>query len=304
MGIPRQVVEAEEAVNEQYRQMEAEAAKAKVTPDAPPAVTLPAENVPPPEQAEQAQVPPPASAETSDEKIAKLEHQLSVLKGKLDKEVPRLAAEKRELKEQIRNLELQVTQVAEQKKTELPPPEANEDDALVAPEYLRIAERKAREMAQPLMDEIKSMKKSMLDSSFKTFESQVLENVPDFKSIDQSEPFETWLRDTDRDATLNKAFRDQDVARITKIYNAYKETLKATNIPPAAKPTNTALNRQVAPKPTNTAPVADKKETFKASDLTEWNKLLFSKRMTPAQHADLNRRFDIAYEAGNVDVNA
>lgn len=98
-------------------------------------------------------------------------------------------------------------------------------------------------------------------SAEQSFFDRLTKGVPDWEAVNADARFLAWLQEVDpvygqpRQAALNVAQQNLDVARAVAVFNAFKATLPA----PAA-PKNDALDRQVTPRSTasNPPPSQDK----------------------------------------------
>jgi hypothetical protein len=246
------VLEAEERANKLHEELLQQQSPEATDPPTDQQTDPPADPEPPKTPSDS--TPPPAPG--SDEQ---LEHRYKVLQGKYNSEVPRLAAENKDLKSKLQDIELQLETLKNTK-----PPEP-----LVKPEEIEeygeglidVARRIAREevaVKQAEIDALKARIESLSNVTTQKVESDFYKSltamVPDWEQVNQDANFLAWLDEYDeltgetRQSLLSKAERLRDAERTAKFFTAYKKASSSW----AAKATD-SLDQQVVP-PTNKAP--------------------------------------------------
>lgn len=241
MSLPKKVREAEEKAEALYKQIYEQ--KPEETPKEESAPEEPsAETTEPPPQEEPQQEPvgsqEPAPQEEPEEKQDdSWEHRYKVLNGKYSSEVPRLAADNRELKATLKNLEQQLEELKKGK--------ASVSQTFVKPEEVEeygeplidLIRRAAREEVSAKEAEIETLKAKI--ESFDSRTSKVVEvdffeqlgrDVPDWVAINEDKNFHKWLDQYDeltgqrRQDMLSAAEADKDARRVANFFKAYKKT--------------------------------------------------------------------------------
>lgn len=251
MSLPRAVLEAEEKANRLHEELlkQQQATESSDPPKDPPQD--------PPKDPEPLKTPSDSTPPVG-QQDEQLEHRYKVLQGKYNSEVPRLAAENKELKGRLSDLEQQIELLKVKPAEPLVKPEEIEEygEGLVD-----LARRIAKEEVQAKQAEI-DLLKSKLDSLSnvttqkveKDFFTSLTEMVPDWEQINQDAKFLAWLDEVDeltgesRQALLSRAEKSRDAARTAKFFTAFKKTSSSW-----AANSNQALDQQIAPD-TNKAP--------------------------------------------------
>jgi len=195
-----------------------------------------------------------------------LEHRYKVLQGKYNSEVPRLAAENKELKASLKAIEEQLDMLkAEKAREPLVKPEEIE-------EYGEGLVDLARRIAQEELskkDVLISKLQAKLDGLEQVTNKSVQEDffealgrmVPNWNAINDDARFHAWLDDVDeltgtrRQDLLATAERDRDAKRVAKFFQAFEKTSQKQ-----VANANSALESQVSPDSVRTpnAPPAKK----------------------------------------------
>jgi len=262
MNLPRAVLEQEEQANKLY-----EAVYGNPNGSAEQPANQPAEpEVPPnglqPPEPQGSQEPaandggqePQAQAPESDDQQNTWEHRYKVLAGKYSSEVPRLAADNRELKNQLKELSATVERLkqAPQAKAQLVKPEEVET---FGSELIDVVRRAAREELADKDNEISELKEMVQQLSNKTtknvevdFYTALNTKVSDWVTINDDKNFHKWLNELDdltgirRQDLLAQAEADRDADRVAKFFTAYKRASQSW-----AATANRSLEAQVAP---------------------------------------------------------
>ena len=260
MSLPRAVIEAEQKANELLKAMTQppQEAPTEVTPPTEtPVETPPSEpvgleqpsfsNEPPPSDEEPAPADTPAPTNW--------EQQYKTLAGKYSSEVPRLAAELREMRRTMKNLEAENHALRSSKQEPAP--------TLVKPEEIQeygeplvdLMRRAAREELSQKDAEIQELR-SRLDSFSNhaaenrevTFWETLASVVPDWEAVNGNPDFHKWLAEFDeltgkrRQDLLAEAQESMDAPRVSKFFNSWKKTQQSR-----AATSTRSLEQQIVP---------------------------------------------------------
>ena len=183
------------------------------------------------------------------------EHRYKVLSGKYNSEVPRLAADNRELKQLLKRMESEIDSLKKSPK--------QSRDSLLSPEeieeygegFIDVVRRAAREeIAQKdqEIDDLKSRIEELSSKTTKTVEIDFYEElgrmVPEWVAINDDKNFHRWLDGIDeltgrpRQTLLSEAEADRDAKRVANFFNAFKKANKTW-----AATANRSLESQVVP---------------------------------------------------------
>lgn len=207
------------------------------------------EAAPPPEAPPAPEPPPPEPPKPDD----KWEHRYKVLEGKYKAEVPRLAADNRELRQKL-NQALADIEDLKNRPTQ---------DTLIKPEdrekygddLLDVIKRAAKEETAVKDVEIQTLKKKL--DNFETtaakntemeFYNSLSNAVPDWPTLNNDEGFLNWLDEHDeltgqkRQDLLDAAYSAYDANRVARFFKAYT-ALTQKNV----QSSQSALAAQVAP---------------------------------------------------------
>jgi len=236
--LPKKVREAEEKAEALYKQVyeapsEAPKEPAPEEPRAettePPAQEETPEPVGSPEPESPKEEEQPADEET-------WEHRFKVLTGKYSAEVPRLAADNRELKNQLKFLEKQLEDLKSGKATEKQSYVKPEEVEEFGEPLIDLIRRAAREEVAAKEAEIDALKAKI--DAFDSRTSKVVEvdffeqlgkDVPDWVAINDDKNFHKWLDGYDeltgvrRQEMLSQAEQDRDARRVANFFKAFKK---------------------------------------------------------------------------------
>lgn len=255
MAIPRKVKEAAEKAEALYQQ--AYAQQEEQQPEAQQAIEPEQAPADPPQEDPVVEAAPPVQEETPKDPPAedKWEHKFKVIEGKYKAEVPRLAAQIRELSQKVDSLS------AENEELKSRPSEPAQ--ALISPEdrekygddLLDVIRRAAKEEIGAKDAEITFLKKQLESLSTATvkqsevsFYDRLGQLAPDWPVINDDPNFHEWLDEYDeltgkrRQDLLSEAENSKDADRVARFFAKWKnqkESTKAT--------TQQALAAQVAP---------------------------------------------------------
>lgn len=194
--------------------------------------------------------------EPTEPKADDWEHRYKVLSGKYNAEVPRLAAENRDLKGRLGNLEEMVKSLKEappaQRESLVKPEEVEEyGDGLV--DLIRRAARDEIASKDAEINELRVKLDTFQNTANKSVEinfyDDLANRVPDWVSINDDETFLKWLEEYDeltgqrRQDLLSQAEGERDARRVANFFLTWKrqnETRQAT--------ANRKLEAQAVPK--------------------------------------------------------
>ena len=237
-GTPISVLKQAEEAEKIYQQSLAELEGATGATGA----TGPVEAEPTPE-ATGATGPAPEESE-----LEKAQHKYDVLRGKYDKEIPELATRLGEALQKINELTAKLTDVTQIKKPDATPPpvvdiEKDPDVTFLKTEYpevwkalsgyvTRVADA-ANAQIKTLTDRVEAQGHEITRSKKDVFYDS-LDEVKDWKVINKSEEFDTWLNQTDdftgypRRALLTDAYEKLDPVRVKSFYIAFSKEFEKT----------------------------------------------------------------------------
>jgi len=257
MAIPRKVKEAAEKAEALYQQ-----AYQVEQPEAQPAQEpeqAPIEAQEQPDQQEAQYVSEGIQTETpaQSEKPAqdKWEHKFKVIEGKYKAEVPRLAAQIRELSQRVESLSAENEELKSRPLAEAQALISPEDREKYGDDLLDVIRRAAKEEVGTKDTEIATLRKqldSITSSTVKqsevSFYDRLGQLVPDWPSVNDDSNFHEWLDEYDeltgkrRQDLLSEAETQKDADRVARFFSKWKnqqESSKAT--------TNQALASQTVP---------------------------------------------------------
>jgi len=247
MSLPQAVLDQEARANALHAQMYNQEA------------TPPQEPPPSPDPAPE---PPPEPPKVDD----KWEQRYKVLEGKYKAEVPRLAADNRELRQKLNQALADIEEIKNRPT----------QDALIKPEdrekygddLLDVIKRAAKEETAVKDVEIQNLKKKL--DNFETttaknaemeFYNSLSNAVSDWPTLNNDEGFLNWLDEYDeltgqkRQDLLDTAYSAYDANRVARFFKAYKAMTQAN-----VATSHNALAAQVAPDTgTVSTPVASKR---------------------------------------------
>lgn len=181
------------------------------------------------------------------------DHKYKVLKGKYDKEVPRLHRQIREasqtnqqLMERINKLEIQIQNMRTEKKpTKEPEPVVSQEEIdSFGPDLIDIIRRVAKaetgvvldEKLKPVQQSVKHVqetvaqdKQSMARSARERLLEALNEQVPEWQHMNTDEDFLEWLDEEDpyagvpRAELLTAAYKENDAPRVIKFFKGFQK---------------------------------------------------------------------------------
>lgn len=266
MALPKAVeaaeAKAEELIQAMYRQ-EAPAETEQEQPSESPAETSAEIDTEEPAEAQGIEVPEsvhqqPVSSDGEDSDVGQgaddpWENKYKVLAGKYSAEVPTLAAEKRELRHKVQQLEKELENLKQAPSRERLV--KDEEVAEYGENLVDLIRRAAREEVQSKDQEIEFLK-----SKLEQFEHQTQKNntvdfysrlgalVPDWVAVNENKSFHKWLAQRDeltgieRQEMLVQAEAERSPERVAAFFNAFKRQTSSAMVQ-----ANDRLASQVSP---------------------------------------------------------
>lgn len=252
MSLPKAVLEAEAKAEEMYQQAylqesQVEAPQEPEQIDEVPVVTQGIE-VPESDGFQEESAPNTGSVDDDSWK-----NRYAVLNGKYSAEVPALAADKRELKHKVVQLEKELDRLKNQPVQErLVKDEEVQEYGENLIDLMRRAAREELAAKDSEINDLRSRLENFEQSSQKRvvvdYYQRLGELVPDYVAINDDKGFHKWLSEYDeltgqeRQQLLDVAHQSQDPVRVSAFFNAWKRANKAM----VAK-ANQSLESQVSP---------------------------------------------------------
>jgi hypothetical protein len=234
MAIPRAVEAAEKRAEELYAQMYNQ----DLNPQDPPADNEPTQDPEPTPQDDQAVQAPQDSQDQAMQEPPKedpWEHKYKVMEGKYRAEVPRLAADNRDLRQKIENLSAEMEQLKSKASTPSQPLISAEDREKYGDDLLDVIKRTAQEQVAAKDREIDDLKRRLdgvhqdtAKTAEVTFYDRLGELVPDWVSINAEDGFLKWLDEHDeftgktRQELLSDAEIARDASRVARFFSKWK----------------------------------------------------------------------------------
>lgn len=234
MAIPQKVQEAADKAEAIYQQVYQQVEDAAEPPQEP--VTAPEE----PGQQEPQATEPEAPAQPDP-----WEHKYKVIEGKYKAEVPRLAAQVRELSQKVSTLSAENEELKSRATTPAQSLISPEDREKYGDDLLDVIKRAAKEATAAKDIEIEVLKKQLESLSTTTvkqtevsFYDRLGQLVPDWVGVNDNDGFHAWLDEYDeltgrrRQDLLSEAEDSKDADRVARFFNRWKaeqEKAKATS---------------------------------------------------------------------------
>jgi len=259
MAIPRAVREAAEkaeAIHKQVYEKPAEDPQPQAVPDQQPDSAPVADPEPSPApQPDAAVAPPVGELPDQQQKDDTWEHKYKVIEGKYRAEVPRLAADNRELRTQIEALQQQMESLKSQAAKPQQSLISQEDREKYGDDLLDVMKRAAQEQVTTKDAEIEELKRRLdmvNQTTAKSAEVNFFDTLgrlaPDWVTINSDEGFLKWLDEYDeltgktRQDLLSDAEAAKDAERVARFFTKWKATQQQRTAP-----TSQALAAQVTP---------------------------------------------------------
>lgn len=206
------------------------------------------------------------------------EHRYKVLSGKYNAEVPRLAAENRDLKGRLGNLEEMVKNLQEAPQTSresLVKPEEVEEYGESLVDLIRRAARDEIASKDAEINELRVKLDTFQSTANKSVEisfyDDLANRVPDWVAINDDEHFLKWLEEYDeltgqrRQDLLSQAESERDARRVANFFVAWKrlnQERQATS--------NRALESQAVPKAAKAVETPASKRTYSRQEIADF----------------------------------
>lgn len=281
MSLPRAVVEAEERANklqeellksqQPTEQQEQKPTEKSVTDESVTDQSVTDESVP----ASGLSNDPRQSDSQDAPKGDDYEHRFKVLQGKYNSEVPRLAAENKELKATLKSLQDQLDDMRSKPAEPLVKPEEIEE---YGEGLIDVARRIAQEELAKKDAAIKKLEAKLEQIEGVTtktverdFYDSLTDKVPDWSKINADKSFHKWLDEADeltgsrRQDLLSQAEMARDAERVAKFFKAFVKASKKQ-----VADTNMALEGQVAPNNTKAPNTPPSKKLWTRGEIREF----------------------------------
>jgi hypothetical protein len=236
------------------------------------------------------------------------EHRYKVLSGKYSSEVPRLAAENRELKGSMKALEEKIDRLSQAKSTSKESLIRQEEVDEYGESLIDVIRRAAREEASSKDDVINDLK-AKVDS----FDSKVSRNVevdfyedlgrrvPEWVAINDDQNFHKWLEGYDdltgqrRQELLSSAEAERDARRVSNFFLAYQKTSQSW-----AATANKKLESQVVPSSQNHTQSPPAKRIWTRGEVQDFYARVRTGDITGSQAVALESEIQVAAVEGRI----
>lgn len=290
MAIPRAVIEAGDKAEALHKQLYEQQSGDPQSDPAQSQATAPAD--PPPPADPQPQEPqandgvdpqdpaiaPPIEQPDAQKKDDQWEHKYKVMEGKYRAEVPRLAADNRDLRSKLDALTAEIeslkSKAAEPSSTLI----SSEDREKYGDDLLDVIKRAAQEQVAAKDAEINNLKLQLANiqsdtarNAEVTFYDRLSQLAPDWVSINDDQNFLKWLDEYDgltgkrRQDLLSEAENSRDADRVSRFFNAWKSQ-QQTNTTSA----KTALEAQVVPDTNKVVTPPKGKRFFSRAEISDF----------------------------------
>ena len=302
MAVPEQVRKQTEAVQQLYKDLEEDGTPSPEEGEGPPAndgtppVQKPGLADSGPENA-----PPPEPEESDSGKGEDFEQKYLTLQGMFNAEVPRLTAQNAELLERLGQME-QLVATMQFAPTPEPEPAPEPVSALTADELedygesIDIMRKVSQEVASAYQQQITDLQAtiqqlqgaivprveqiaaSQAQTAEQIFWSDLSLAVPDWKIINESQDFQTWLLEIDplsghsRQSFLENAQQNLDVNRVAGFFTSWQQETGTSPAQPNRSGSNSELEQQITPgrsRGTGT-PLGNEQPTYTPQDISDF----------------------------------
>lgn len=279
MAIPRAVKEAAERAEALHKQMYEQTPVEPQPVPVEPQVTTPNETPPPEAIAPQeAVVAPPTELPDPQSKEDPWEHRYKVLEGKYRAEVPRMAADNRDLRQKLDAISQQMEQLKSQAEKPNQSLISAEDREKYGDDLLDVIKRAAQEQIAQKDQEITDLKRRLDGVTQDTAKSAEIgfydrlgQVAPDWVSINNDEGFLRWLDEYDeftgrtRQDLLSEAEGARDADRVARFFNKWKAAQQST-----ATSSQRQLEQQVSPDSNRVVVPPVGKRIFSRSEIAQF----------------------------------
>jgi hypothetical protein len=205
-----------------------------------------------------------------------VEHRYKVLQGKYNSEVPRLAAENKDLKASLKAIEeqLEMLKAAKAQEPLVKPEEIEEYGEGLIDVARRIAQEELAKK-DAVINQMKAKLDSLEQVSTKTVEEDFFDGlakaVPNWSAINDDARFHAWLDEVDeltsqrRQDLLSVAEKSRDAKRVAKFFTAFEKTTQAR-----VATANTSLESQIAPASNKTPNAPPAKKVWTRGEISEF----------------------------------
>jgi hypothetical protein len=294
MALPEQVRKQSEAISKYYEGNSADEAAA--------AADTSGDNLPPNEEANGAAAPAPEPARNEQTRAGTneetAEQRYRTLQGMYNADTARLRGDKQELTARVEQLEMLLSSLSAQSAKPAPVQSklVTDKDIEEYGDSIEVMRRVTKEETSYYQQKIAELEGTMRDlkvsvvprveqvaqrqavSAEQAFWSDLTATVPNWREINQSRDFHSWLLEVDpltgvnRQSHLENAQRNHDVRRVAAFFSAWQGS---TGHSIAHEPRNAAksqLEKQVAPGRGRTAaaPVANQAQTYSPQDISKF----------------------------------
>jgi len=250
MAIPRKVREAEERAAALHKQFYENQNVPEPNPEPPAPDPQPDPNLTPdpePDPNLEGNGGNPPSEPPAPPQDDKWEHRYKVIEGKYRAEVPRMAAENKELRSQLAELAAQVESLKSQAEAATAPLITDADKEKYGEDLLDVIARATQQATKSKDAEIAELKARMekvvsttAQNSEETFYERLNNLAPNWVTLNSDERFLSWLDEYDeltgrtRQDLLESAEQARDAARVAKFFTKFEESMRpgSSNTPP------------------------------------------------------------------------
>lgn len=306
MSTPSAVAAAEELADRLHQEFIARSEPEKTDPP----TEKPADESPPTDQPKGIESEPPKPDDGSTPPDPKsgdgLEHRYKVLQGKYNSEVPRLAAENKDLKAQLRGIEEKLEQLqAEKTREPLVRPEEIEEYGEGLVDLSRRIAQEELSKKDVLIESLKTKLESLEQVNAKSVEEDFFDtlnrSVPNWSALNADTRFHAWLDEVDeltgnrRQDLLSTAERDRDAKRVAKFFQAFEKTSQKqmTNA-------NAALESQLTPDSARTPNAPPSKKVWTRTEIKNFYDLVRRGEMSDAEMVVIESDIQAASLEGRV----
>lgn len=301
MAIPEQIRKQTEAVQELYRQLNSgEEGEAQADAESS------AESIQADENSDTQTAAPPAASEhkPADEKVSEetVLQKYRTLQGMYNAEVPRLHSQNREMQQRVQQMEqllaslsaqrssTEASQVHETLVTSQDVEEygdsidimrkVSREELVPVAQRLGKIEQMLQQMQTNVVPQVQAVAKQQAASAEQQFWSELTGRVPNWRDVNDSQDFQSWLLDIDpltgiaRQTYLEDAQRSLDANRVANFFRAWLENTGQAAVAQSTGrvSVNSELEKQVTPGRSRAAatPQSNKSKTYTPDDIKKF----------------------------------
>lgn len=294
MAIPEQVKKQSEAVQQLYEDLNSEEGVVAQPAEEGEVVAVQADRVD--EQAPQSEPEEQTVSGTQDDKS--LEQKYKTLQGMYNAEIPRLHADKRELAGRVSQLEQLLSSASQPTPTPAAPEvlqtlvteqdiedygdsidvmrRVSQEGTNAANQRIANLEQTIQQLQSNVMPRVEHLSQQQAQNTEQSFWGELSNSVPNWRDINESPDFQTWLLDIDpltgisRQTYLEDAQSNFDVRRVASFFSTWGGM---NGMPQAQQETTSAqsqLEKQLAPGKGKSAgaPASNSDQTYTPADIT------------------------------------